>query len=135
MVDEWEMTRKRAVFTMAGLLATFAVPATLSLGLVDFLTSFTSYGGVTKSFFDVISDVFYETILPFVGLLVCLFCAYRWKMGGLSEELAIGDERYKGSRLEQYLNFSLGTVIPLILLLVFINTVASKYFAISLFGV
>ncbi|MCB1672636.1 MAG: sodium-dependent transporter [Gammaproteobacteria bacterium] len=134
MVDEWEMSRRRAVFTQAALLTLFAVPATLSLGLVDFLTSFTSYGGAVKSFFDVISDVFYETILPFVGLLVCLFCAYRWKMSGLSEELSVGDAAYAGSRLEKYLNVSLGTVIPLILLLVFINTVATKYFAISLFG-
>jgi NSS family neurotransmitter:Na+ symporter len=135
MVDEWNMTRKRAVYTQAALLTLFAIPATLSLGIVDFLTNFTSYGGAAKSFFDVISDVFYETILPFVGLLVCLFCAYRWKMSGLSDELAIGDEKFKGSRLEKYLTVSLGTIIPLILLLVFINTVATKYFAMSLFGV
>jgi len=134
MMDEWELTRKRAVYTQALLLTLFAVPATLSLGMVDVLTSFTSYGGVDKSFFDVISDVFYETILPFVGLLVCLFCAYRWKMNGLSDELTIGDAPFKGSRLEKYLNFSLGTVIPLVLFLVFINTVATKYFAVSLFG-
>ncbi|MBT8145852.1 MAG: sodium-dependent transporter [Gammaproteobacteria bacterium] len=135
MMDEWNMSRKRAVYTQAALLFAFALPATLSLGLVDFLTNFTSYGGATKSFFDVISDVFYETILPFVGLLVCLFCSYRWKMSGLSDELSIGDAPYKGSRLEKYLNISLGTVIPLILALVFINTVATKYFAISLFGI
>ncbi len=134
MVDEWEMSRKRAVFTQAGLLALIAIPATMSLGMVDFLTNFTSYGGGVKSLFDVISDVFYETILPLVGFTVCVFCAYRWKTSGLSAELAVGDERFVGSRLEKYINVSLGTIIPAILFLVLVNTVATKYFAISLFG-
>jgi NSS family neurotransmitter:Na+ symporter len=65
---------------------------------------------------------------------VCLFCAYRWKMSGLGAELANGDAKFSGSRLEKYLNVSLGTIIPLILFLVFVNTVATKYFALSLFG-
>jgi NSS family neurotransmitter:Na+ symporter len=99
------------------------------------LTAFTNYAGVSKSVFDVISDVFYETILPFGGFLVCMFCAYRWKFSGLSEELAQGNENYRGSFLEKYINFSLGTVIPVILFLVFLNTVALKYFAYNLFGV
>jgi len=134
MMDEWEMTRKRAVYTQAGLLALLAIPATMSLGMVEPLTNFTSYGGAVKSLFDVISDVFYETILPLVGFTVCIFCAYRWKTSGLSSELSVGDAPYIGSRLEKYINVSLGTVIPAILLLVFINTVATKYFAVHLFG-
>ncbi|MFM1896748.1 MAG: hypothetical protein RLZZ385_1822 [Pseudomonadota bacterium] len=135
MMDEWRMTRKRAVYTKAALLSLFVIPATMSLGLSDFFTNFTSYGGVSKSFFDLVSDVFYETILPFVGFLGCLFCAYRWKMAGLSAELSTGDPHFTGSKLEKYLTVSLGTVIPAILFLVFVNTVATKYFAVSLFGV
>jgi NSS family neurotransmitter:Na+ symporter len=135
MIDEWKMDRKKAVTVQAGLLTVFVIPATLSLGISDFLSSFIDYGGATKSFFDLISDVFYETILPFGGFLVCLFCAYRWKFAGLSEELAQGDEDYRGSFLEKYINFSLGTVIPVILFLVFLNTVAVKFFAYNLFGI
>jgi NSS family neurotransmitter:Na+ symporter len=135
MIDEWKMDRKKAVTVQAGLLTVFVIPATLSLGISDFLSSFIDYGGATKSFFDLISDVFYETILPFGGFLVCLFCAYRWKFSGLSEELAQGDEDYRGSFLEKYINFSLGTVIPVILFLVFLNTVAVKFFAYNLFGI
>ncbi|MBL4821558.1 MAG: sodium-dependent transporter [Gammaproteobacteria bacterium] len=135
LVDEWEMTRKRAVYVQASLLAVIVIPAVMSLGMVEPLTSFTSYGGGVKSLFDVISDVFYETILPFVGFTVCIFCSYRWKMGGLSAELAVGDKSYVGSRLEKYVSVSLGTIIPAILLLVFVNTVATKYFAVNLFGI
>lgn len=135
LMDEWKMTRKQAVYTDAALLAVFVVPATMSLGMSDFFTNFVNYGGASKSFFDLVSDVFYETILPFVGFTVCIFCAYRWKLSGLSAELAIGDDKYIGSRLEKYLNLSLGTVIPVILFLVFTNTVAAKFFAVSIFGI
>ncbi len=109
------MTRRKAVFTQAALLTLFAIPATLSFGMSDFFTAFTSYGGLSKSFFDVVYDVFYETILPLVGFTVCLFTAYRWKMSGLTSELVIGDDDYEGSLLQRYLNFALGTIIPMVL--------------------
>ena len=128
-IDELKLSRKKAVGLQAFLLTLFAVPAVMSLGISDFFTNFTSYGGATKSFYDLVSDVFYETILPFVGFTVCIFCAYRWKVSGLKSELVKGDESYDGSMLEKYINFSLGTVIPVVLLLVFISTVAQIYFA------
>lgn len=126
-IDEWKLSRNKAVLLQAGLLTAFAIPATMSLGMVDFFTNFTSYGGVTKSFFDLVSDVFYETILPLVGFTVCIFTAYRWKMSGLSEELSKGDPGFEGSRLQKYVNFSLGTIIPIVLLAVFISTVSQIY--------
>ena len=126
-IDELKLSRKKAVFLQAGLLTFFAIPAVMSLGISEYFTNFTSYGGVTKSFFDLVSDVFYETILPFVGFTVCIFCVYRWKLEGLSSELSKGDPNYAGSSLEKYINFSLGTIIPFVLLLVFISTVFQIY--------
>ena len=126
-IDELKITRRKAVFLQAVLLSIFSIPAIMSLGISEYFTNFTSYGGVTKSFFDLVSDVFYETILPLVGFTVCIFCVYRWKLAGLSSELSKGDPGYVGSRLEKYINFSLGTFIPLILLLVFISTVFQIY--------
>jgi len=122
-IDEWKMTRKRAVLTQAFLLALFAIPATLSFGLSEFFTNFTNYGGMSKSFFDVVYDVFYETILPLVGFTACIFCVYRWKLNGLNEELSVGDPRYNGSLMQRYLNVSLGTVVPVVLFSVFVSTV------------
>jgi NSS family neurotransmitter:Na+ symporter len=127
-IDELKLNRQKAVGLQAILLALFAIPATMSLGISDFFTNFTSYGGLSKSFFDVVSDVFYETILPFGGLTVAVFCAYRWKVSGLNAELEIGDADYQGSLLQKYINFSLGTVIPVVLLVVFISTVNQIFF-------
>ncbi|MBT7225731.1 MAG: hypothetical protein HN872_03875 [Gammaproteobacteria bacterium] len=45
----------------------------------------------------------------------------------MSEELAKGDPAYEGSLLQKYINFSLGTIIPVVLLVVFISTVYQIY--------
>ena len=126
-IDEWKFSRKKAVLFQAAALTVFVIPATMSLGMSDFFTNFTSYGGISKSFFDVVSDVFYSTILPLVGFTVCIFAAYRWKMSGLSSELSVGDEGFEGSLLQKYMNFSLGTIIPVVLLMVFVSTLFQIY--------
>lgn len=128
LIDEWSLTRKKAIAIQATALTIFTIPATMSSGMVDFFTNFASYGGLSRSFFDVVSNVFYETILPFVGFTVCMFCVYRWKLSGLTSELVIGDDKYEGSFLQKYINLSLGTIIPLVLFTVFISTVNQIFF-------
>lgn len=110
---------------MAGLLALLT---TLSAGMVDYLTSLMSYGGKSKSLFDVIYDMFYDTILPLNGLLICLFVSYRWKNQKLNEELSIGNPKFSKTFLARYTHFSLGTFIPVIVAVIFIDTVARIYF-------
>jgi NSS family neurotransmitter:Na+ symporter len=102
--------------------------------MLDFFTDFVSYAGQSKSFFDVIVDVFYDTILPLNGLLICIFVIYRWKKEKFNKELDEGAPNYKNSWFERYVDFSVGTFIPVILLLVFINTVALKFFGTALIG-
>ena len=132
LIDEWDLTRKKAVIVQATALGLFTILATMSFGMSGFLTEFINYGGAPKSFFDLVYDVFYETILPLVGFTVCIYCAYRWKNQGLSKELSVSDEKYSGSLLEKYINISIGTIIPFILFFVFVNTVAQKYFSTDL---
>ncbi|MGJ8691548.1 MAG: sodium-dependent transporter [Thalassotalea sp.] len=134
LVTEKCQSRKKALVTLlmtAGVLTLFA---TASFGMIGFFTEFTYYADAPKSFFDLIYDIFYDTILPLNGLLICLFVSYRWKKQNLSAELAVGNNDYKNSFAEKYINFSLGTFIPFILLCIFLNTVAQKFFAYSLLG-
>lgn len=131
MIDEWQMPRTKAVLIQAALVSFFAIFAAMSFGMSDFLTDFIPYGGGSKSFFDLIADTFSEVILPLVGFLVCILCAYRWR-GGLSEELSRGDADYAGSFVETYVNFALRTFIPVVLLFVFLNSLAQKFFAFDL---
>ena len=134
LVTEKCHSRKKALTILLMTAGTLAVFATVSFGMVAFFTEFTSYAGGTRSFFDVVYDIFYDTILPLNGFLLCIFVSYRWKKKQLTAELSEGSDGYAGSWVEKYVNFSLGTFIPVIVFFIFINTVATKFFAINLFG-
>ncbi len=127
-------SRPKALLFLSLSMGLISIACILSFGRVGFLTEFASYAGQSKSIFDVIIDVFYDTILPLNGLLVCLFVIYRWKKHNFHAELEHADSSYRGSVVERYVDFSLSTFIPLILALVFINTVALKYFGFSFIG-
>lgn len=132
--DRNGISRKKALGILTLSTGVLTIICTMSFGMVDSLTSFTSYGGASKSFFDIVVDVFYDTILPLNGLMVCLFVMYRWKKARLTQELSQGSPSYEGSMMEKYVNFSLSTFIPFILAVIFINTVATKFFGLKLFG-
>lgn len=133
LIDEWKLSRNHAVMVMGSAMTLCAVAAATSFGMSDFFTHFVSYGGGQRSFFDLLADTFSEVILPFVGFLACVLCAWRWRRdGGLHGELEIGYPHYRRSFTERYVNFSLRTFIPVVLLFVFFNSVALKYFAFDL---
>lgn len=134
MMDERDENRHNSLLKVSIIGGTLTIMAATSLGMVDFFTNFTSYAGQSKSFFDVIIDIFYDTILPLNGLLVCLFVSYRWKKSGLAQELTIGHKDYPTTLMAKYVNFSLRTFIPFILLCIFLNTVALKFFAYDIFA-
>jgi len=134
LMSEKGLSRKSSLITCISMLIVLSVFCALSFGFVAFFTNFITYAGADKSFFDVVYDVFYDTILPLNGLLICLFVSYRWKKRKFNEELDQGAPEFKDSLFERYVNFSLGTFIPVILLIIFVNTVALKYFGVALIG-
>jgi NSS family neurotransmitter:Na+ symporter len=132
LMEKRDISRKKALLVMGIAITILTLIAATSFGIVPWFTAFTSYAGADKSVFDVIYDVFYDTILPLNGLLICLFVRFRWKRSQLTAELSEGNQAYATSWLEKYVSFAIGTFIPLILAVVFINTVLTKFFAISL---
>ncbi|MGL1955885.1 MAG: sodium-dependent transporter [Colwellia sp.] len=134
LMDEKAKTRKKALSTVFLWGSLFAILSALSFGMVDWLTSLTSYGGANKSLFDVIYDMFYDTILPLNGLLICLFVSYRWKKENLNQEMSEGNPNFGNTLLAKYVDFSLGTFIPVIVFVIFVTTVARIYFGYNIFG-
>ena len=133
IVRKYNVSRKRALAVLALTMGTLTLIAIASFGMITLFTEFVSYGGGVKSFFDVIYDVFYDTVLPLNGLLICLFVVWRWRKEQFHDALAVGNKHYANSLLKRYISFSLSTFIPVILAVVFINTVASIYFSAPLF--
>ena len=134
LMDERNLDRKTSLVYLGIAMVALSIVSITSFGMLDAFTSFTSYAGANRSFFDVLVDVFYDTILPLNGFLICIFVIYRWKRDNFNQELEHGEPTYNGSFFEKYVSFSVSTFIPVILLVIFINTVALKFFGITLLG-
>lgn len=131
LIDTLKLKRKKALIKLALPLIALTVCCLCSFGLIDGLTNFVTYAGKSKSLFEVIIDVFYDTILPLNGLLICLFVRFRWKKN-MDHELSLGDQDYCGSLTQRYIDLSIGSIIPFILLLIFFNTILQKYIGVNL---
>ena len=131
VMDQLGYSRAKALKVLAVTMLIISIACSLSFGKVDSLAQFISYGGKQLSLFDVVIDVFYETILPLNGFIICLLVSYKWKKTKFDRELESGNRDFNGTLYERYVNFSLRTFIPVLLLLIFTNTVLIKYFAID----
>lgn len=139
--NETRSNRPTSVLLVVGAVASGAVLCALSFGQTAALTEFVQYGGQTKSLFDLLVDVFYETILPLNGLLICLLVVWRWKRANLTQQLQIGSQPTQSqestsppgpgsnSFLARYTHHALAWWIPAILGLVFTLTVYNKFLA------
>lgn len=122
---EGKKTRNRSLFLVIMGVAVGACLCALSFGQVNFLSEFAFYSGTNKSLFDVLVDVFYDTILPFNGLLICLLVVWKWKRHNMAAELSVNGHT---GWLERYTHVALAFWIPLILAGVFVITVMQKFF-------
>jgi NSS family neurotransmitter:Na+ symporter len=133
IVDQFKVKRNYAVWGMAILIFLLGLPSMLSMGSVEFLTSFITYpSGEVKSFMDFIENIASDTFLPLGGFFITVFGAYIWKKHNLDEEITQGFEGYTGSFVKKYLDITLLFVCPVILGLIFLFTVAQKFFGIDI---
>ena len=130
--DEHKFSRKKSVIIMATIIFLLGLPSMLSFGTVEVFTNFVYYQGQSKSFMDLITDIFSVIALPLGGFLMSLFIATRWKTKNLSAEITQGYSGYAGSVIEKILNFIMVYVAPLALGLMFVLTVLEKFFGIQL---
>lgn len=126
LADETPLTRRQSLLITVALASGLSFAASLSFGKSQFLTEFVSYAGQMKSFFDVLVDLFYDTVLPVNGFILCLLILWRWKIRQLSDELSI--QPASQGWLERYTAFAMVWVVPWVLLFVAASTIHSKFF-------
>jgi len=138
VVDEHKVPRKRAVWLTATLIFLIGIPSLLSNGASSILTNFIDVIGLARegatdnSFMTLVAWIANDTFLPLGGMLISIFAAYIWKKENLSAELSIGNEGYAGSFLERFINFSISYLAPVVLSVIFLLTLLSKFFGIDL---
>ncbi len=136
LVDEKKVPRKIAVPVLATLIFLIGLPSMLSQGGLDIFSAggFLHYEGADKSFLDLVDDVFNTTGLPLGGFLLSVFIATRWKTKGMAQEILSGNESFQGSGMHTFLNLMITIVCPVVLGLISLLTILSKYFDVNLIG-
>ena len=136
VVDEHKVKRTRAVWGVAITIFIIGMPSLLANGYSGFFSNFITYFGAEKStdFMTFIGHVANDTFLPLGGFLISIFTAYVWKKASLSDEISIGYPNYKDSLVEKYINFAISYLCPFILGSLFVLTVLSRFFGITLIG-
>lgn len=128
-VDTKKMSRKKITWVLAAIIFVIGLPSMLSLGAVDLFSSLPFYQG--KSTLDFVSEVFSDISLPLGGCLMTIFISYKWNTKNMSEELAQGNPKYKGSFIEKYINFTIRYVCPVLLGVFSIMIIIDKFFGIN----
>lgn len=132
-IDERKWSRRKAVLVMSVFIFLIGIPSMLGYGAIQGLTEFTFYEGISKSFMDLVQDIFSVIALPLGGFLLSLFIATRWKTENFSEEISHGAVNYKGSFLEKFLNVMIKYICPVVLGFMFVLTILQKFFNVTLF--
>lgn len=136
VIDEWHISRKKAVTIMATIIYLIGIPSLLSNGSVEFFTNFITYIGADSAttFMDFVGHISSDTFLPLGGLLIVFFAAYVWKKENLSEEITHGNPTFVGSLVERFIHIGIRYISPIILAIIFILTVADRFFGYNPFN-
>lgn len=132
LTDEFKVNRKQAVIVIATLVFILGLPSMLGHGAVSWLSNFVSYGGESHNFMSVVITVFSDIGLPFGGLMISLFVAYKWKMTHFADEIEHGHPHFRGSIEQKFVTVMLGFLSPLVVASILITTIFDQFFGISL---
>ncbi len=131
LVDEKKLPRKAVVWILATFIFLVGLPSMLSQGAVSAFSSMGWYDD--RSFLDFVAEVFSDISLPLGGCLMSIFIAVRWKTHNMTEEIANGYPAYRGSLISKFINVVITILAPILLGLMFINTMLVKFFDLQMF--
>ena len=128
-VDKLKVGRVSATFFLALFIFLLGIPSAISQGDSTYYSKFISYLGSDKvySFFDFAVHIG-DIGMTLGGCLIAVFVAYVWKNRNFSEQVYIGNPRFRGSFLEKYIHFSLSYLCPLLIGATFLLQVLQQFF-------
>lgn len=111
MIDEHNYSRKRAAWTIGGIIMVFAVIVSFFIGLIDVLIM-----------------IFNNIGLPLGGLMICVVVGYFWKAESALLEIKKGYDNVENSWFAPVWIFFIKFVCPALIGLVFVSTLYNLIF-------
>jgi NSS family neurotransmitter:Na+ symporter len=131
--DEFRLRRGAAVALLAGVIFLLGLPSMLAHGASPFFTEFAQYGGATHNFMDTLITVFSDIGLPFGGLMISIFVAYKWRFSYFGKEIEQGHDNFKGSLIQRFISVMLGFVSPVFVAAILVITILETFLGVSVF--
>lgn len=130
VVDEFNMSRKKAAWLMSGIVYLIGIPSLLGNGYSAYFTEFITYvnSATSTDFLSFIVNLANDSFLPLGGCLMVFFAAHVWKQQQLHEEIAKGYEGYHDSFIKKYLQFVVPFLLPMTLAIIFTMVVLVTFF-------
>ena len=134
IVDHHRVKRTRAVWGTAIFIFLIGIPSLLANGASDFFSNFITYFGTEKStdFMTFIGDIANDTLLPLGGCMITIFCSFFWKKHNMYKEIEYGFSNFSHSFIAIYLDITIRYICPFLLGSLFILTVLSRFFGLSI---
>lgn len=134
LVDEWDIQRRTAVWGVAAVIFIVGIPSMLSNGASEFWSTFLTLPGHDSptDFMTFIGYIANDSFLPLGGLLIAVFTAYVWKKENLADEISDGFPGFRQSPVYHFVNVTITFLAPVVLGIIFVLTVLSRFFGIVL---
>ncbi len=115
VIDTFKIERKKATFAMAFIIFLVGIPCSLANGVMsDFLI-------MDKNFFDFMSFLAENVLLPLGGFLMCIFIGYFWGIDNLAEEVTSGGKYAFKSRA--FFTIMIKYIAPIAIGIIWLNSI------------
>ncbi|MFW6206922.1 MAG: sodium-dependent transporter, partial [Gemmatimonadota bacterium] len=95
LIDEWDMSRKRAATTIGAIAFVVGIPSALANGAVGWLTELP---GVGLDFLSLLFTIFGQYALVVGALLISIFIAWVWGVQEAGKEVRVNDGKFALAR-------------------------------------
>lgn len=93
VLEKWKVSRKKGVILSALLIFLIGIPSSLSFGVLSGTKVF------NYNIFDLVGMITDNILLPFGGILMCIFIGWVWKPQYLVEEIEAEGQRFSWKKL------------------------------------
>ncbi len=99
-IDEWRLSRRKAVAVITGFTFAVSIPSALSHGASPFFSDLPLLGG---TFFDLMVDLWNNNALPIGGFLISLFVGWKWGTKHAAREMRRDGAGFSGPTIWGFL--------------------------------
>ena len=121
LVDEKQMARKKAAWTLGGIAFLIGIPSALGNGAVGWLSSLP---GVGMDFLSFMFTLFGNYSLLIGALFISIFVAYVWGLKNAADEVEANDGQFM---LKKTWSVLIRYLVPIALLAIIINNIVGLF--------